>query len=154
MQMYGQSLIIVDLSNWRIQGAIILSEVSVLQGGESFLMVTQDILEFLLGTSGNRGLLLLNTIIRFFVIIVNLVGVEKLIDTAFLINLLSKFESFEIDSVSRVIIKELLSLAGDEFHLSVTDCDVLIDILKFLSTRDVLNKLLSFNDVTPVDKGF
>ena len=118
------------------------------------MLVAQDILEFLLGTFGNRGLLLLSTFIRVFVIIVNLIGVEKLVDTALLVNLLGKFESLKVDTVSRIVIEELLSLTSDEFHLSVTDGDVLFDILELLSTSDVLNKFLSLNDVTPVDQSF
>ena len=118
------------------------------------MLVAQDILEFLLGTFGNRGLLLLSTFVRVFVIIVNLIGVEKLVDTALLVNLLGKFESLKVDTVSRIVIEELLSLTSDEFHLSVTDGDVLFDILELLSTSDVLNKFLSLNDVTPVDQSF
>lgn len=118
------------------------------------MLVAQDILEFLLGTFGNRGLLLLSTFIRVFVIIVNLIGVEKLVDTALLVNLLGKFESLKVDTVSRIVIEELLSLTSDEFHLGVTDGDVLFDILELLSTSDVLNKFLSLNDVTPVDQSF
>lgn len=142
------------ISDWSILGAIILSKVSVLQGGECFLLVAQDVLELLLGTFSNRGLLLLCTIIRVLVIIVNLIGVEELVDTAFLVDLLGKFKSLKIDSVSRVVIEELLSLTCDEFHLGVADGDVLLDILELLSSRDVLNKLLSLNDVTPIDQGF
>ena len=118
------------------------------------MLVAQDILEFLLGTFGNRGLLLLSTFVRVFVIIINLIWVEKLVDTALLVNLLGKFESLKVDTVSRIVIEELLSLTSDEFHLGVTDGDVLFDILELLSTSDVLNKFLSLNDVTPVDQSF
>ena len=142
------------ISNWSILGAIIFSEVSILQGGECFLLVAQDVLELLLGTFSNRGLLLLSAIIRVFVIIVNLIGVEELVDTAFLVNLLGKFKSLKINFVSRVVIEELLSLTSNEFHLGVADGDVLFDILELFSSRDILNKLLSLNDVTPVDQGF